>query len=665
MADDIGFNIYAVVGGLQSSLNDASNSIKQFSQQAKQQIETVGTAFEGLKGAAEFIGIGLGVSELISFGKESLEAADSLYILSQRTGIAASTLSALTIPLEQNGSSVQDFAGAIRFMNRNIEQGAEGNKKMIDIFDQLGLSITKLKALTPEEQFYAISTALGKVDDQGKLTNDTMAIFGRSGAGLIPIIKEANGNIEEMVKTTKDLGGALTDEEITKVHEYEDGWISLTNHLKIGIVEATLSLKEFFRTVGEGVSSSDLTDKALDGVQKKVQADKDAAIAAYSDKLAAGGFTGVQDNSKKVDKSAKGNNDDIQKDDGGKAAADAEKLQEQLDNLETQTALTLAREKFAGKKDLLDQEVAAGQISKTQEVAQLQTALDTEYQLEMTALTNQMNAWDKGTLEYQKALDARLILQQKYENDKAKLGAEGAKIQAEQEKSITSTIQRSFDTMLTGILQGTQTWQQAMARLFSNLAITAIEAAANMAVKWAVHEAMKTTATVVGVGERTTAQAAGTSTGLAMEAAAAVKSVSVSAAKAAASVYASVASIPYVGWLLAPPAAAAAFVAVEAFGGSISSASGGFDIPYGTNPMTQLHSQEMVLPANLANKVRNMTDGGGDSGTTVHIHLNAIDSQSGIDFLHSQGETIANVINQQLRMGNPALSSQSLSNGRY
>jgi len=48
---------------------------------------------------------------------------------------------------------------------------------------------------------------------------------------------------------------------------------------------------------------------------------------------------------------------------------------------------------------------------------------------------------------------------------------------------------------------------------------------------------------------------------------------------------------------------------------SIPAAANGFDVPAGTNPLTQLHSSEMVLPADLANNVRSMTSSGSANAT--------------------------------------------------
>ena len=263
-------------------------------------------------------------------------------------------------------------------------------------------------------------------------------------------------------------------------------------------------------------------------------------------------------------------------------------------------------------------------------------------------------------VQKQKLYDQLLILKAKHEQDIAKLDMQSAQLQQQQNKQITDTISKDFDTMLQGVLQGTQTWQQAMARMFDNLILSWIEAEAKLVVKWGVDEATKTAATVAGNAERTASTVGAQSTGLAAQAVGAQKSVGMSAGQAAASVYADVAAIPYVGWLLAPPAAAAAFVAVEAFGAGFS-ASGGFDVPSGTNPVTQLHQREMVLPADLADGVRGMVGNGGSSANAdnqnpIQINISAIDTQSGMDFIRSQGQTIATEIQRQMRNANPALS---------
>lgn len=85
--------------------------------------------------------------------------------------------------------------------------------------------------------------------------------------------------------------------------------------------------------------------------------------------------------------------------------------------------------------------------------------------------------------------------------------------------------------------------------------------------------------------------------------------------------FASTAAIPIVGPFAAPAAAAAAMAIAEGFALtasaaaalSVASASQGFDIPAGVNPLTQLHQKEMVLPAQHADTIRRLGREGGNS----------------------------------------------------
>lgn len=105
--------------------------------------------------------------------------------------------------------------------------------------------------------------------------------------------------------------------------------------------------------------------------------------------------------------------------------------------------------------------------------------------------------------------------------------------------------------------------------------------------------------------------------------------------------FASTAAIPLVGPIAAPGAAAAATAIAEGFATaattaaalSVASAAGGFDIPRGVNPLTQLHEEEMVLPAQHANTIRRLGEAsnqGGDRGAPVitYAPVIQIDSRS-------------------------------------
>lgn len=123
------------------------------------------------------------------------------------------------------------------------------------------------------------------------------------------------------------------------------------------------------------------------------------------------------------------------------------------------------------------------------------------------------------------------------------------------------------------------------------------------------------------------------------------------AKQAAGNAWASAAKIPYIGYLLAPPAAVAAFSGVMAY------AAQGYDVPGGVNPVTQLHQKEMVLPAPLAERVRSMSDSQvakSAKESTVNIHYSPTINHHDMDIskaLQSQGSDFLRWMQNQVRNG--------------
>lgn len=222
-----------------------------------------------------------------------------------------------------------------------------------------------------------------------------------------------------------------------------------------------------------------------------------------------------------------------------------------------------------------------------------------------------------------------------------------------------ANLDSAFSSSISGMILGTETWQKAVRRLSQTALSDLINLAEKSLVSWLETETDKTAATTAGVASRTAAETSGQSAGLAQMVLGALKAISASAAQAAANTYASVSAIPYVGWILAPPAAAAAFAAVLAFGGKMPSAAGGmWNVPSDT--LAMVHKQESILPAGIAQPMRDFFSSGGASGQggggdNYAITIQAIDTQSGAQFLMSNAGVIAQGLARELRNGNAAL----------
>ncbi len=105
-----------------------------------------------------------------------------------------------------------------------------------------------------------------------------------------------------------------------------------------------------------------------------------------------------------------------------------------------------------------------------------------------------------------------------------------------------------------------------------------------------------------------------------------VAEVTNAAGVAGAEAAAAMAGIPIVGPALAAAAMAETSALVLSSMLPLAAASGGFDIG-NFNPVTQLHAKEMVLPAYLAERIRNMTEMP-TQPTNVQVVISAVDSKS-------------------------------------
>lgn len=187
--------------------------------------------------------------------------------------------------------------------------------------------------------------------------------------------------------------------------------------------------------------------------------------------------------------------------------------------------------------------------------------------------------------------------------------------------------------------------EQTAARIVESMVDQVLE-------RWIGAEAKKLAAsiqTLFGIGTANTTQAAAdVATDKAKSAALVTDAVAVAGAQG-------VASFSGAPWPvdMGAPAFGASMAAVAAGFGSVASAAGGWDrVPVDDAPAL-LHRNEMVLPANLAERVRGMTDQGGAGGGVHHHHYNiqAWDSRSMRDTLRRNPHLLADAAMHAKRKG--------------
>lgn len=246
--------------------------------------------------------------------------------------------------------------------------------------------------------------------------------------------------------------------------------------------------------------------------------------------------------------------------------------------------------------------------------------------LDLQAADYEVALYKAGTVEYEQAVSRRAEIKRKYD---AQLSENSKALTVEQNKpqsNIFSGMQSSIEAGTNALLTRSQNAMQVLTNLYKSTgqAFTQ-ELITKPFAQWTAMWARKLAANLGFLSAENAQQAAAAVTGEGIAIGKATTEIGANAAAAGSGAAASQAGIPIVGPALALAAMAAIFAAVGGMKGKVKSASGGFDIPTGMNPMTQLHEEEVVLNKPLANGfrqiIKNMGEGQGGGGAPV-IHYN-------------------------------------------
>ena len=156
------------------------------------------------------LGITFSVGAVVNFAKGIFDAAGSLVVLSDQTGISIEGLQRLEAAGDDAGNSVKDMAGAVNQLQNRL---AEGDKSAVGALEELGIQLDNFKRLQPDQQFIRISDALRKIEDPAEQVRLAMDLFGKQGAVLLPTLKRGFDDLKDSVHgmsegTVRDLDTA-------------------------------------------------------------------------------------------------------------------------------------------------------------------------------------------------------------------------------------------------------------------------------------------------------------------------------------------------------------------------------------------------------------------------------------------------------------------------
>ena len=161
--------------------------------------------FKSLKGAVAGFGAVIAGSAIVgglgAMIKKSVDLGDALGKLSTRTGVAQDALIGMRNAAALSDVSNESLAKSLAKLNVNLVEAVEGNATLQSAFKRLGVDIKGAdgQVISTEQAMKRLADRFADMPDGVQKTAAAVAVFGRSGADLIPLL---NGGAEAMDKFT-------------------------------------------------------------------------------------------------------------------------------------------------------------------------------------------------------------------------------------------------------------------------------------------------------------------------------------------------------------------------------------------------------------------------------------------------------------------------------
>jgi lambda family phage tail tape measure protein len=183
----------------ENNIRRLGNSLQGLQGQAK----NAALGFNNLKGAVAGFGAAIAGSAIVAgLGaviKKSIDAGDELFNLQAKTGVAASALIGIGNAAKLADVDVGTLGKGITKLNVNLVKAAEGNEDLARKFQALGVDVKDAngQVVPADKALKQIADRFADMPDGAQKAAAAVALFGKAGADLIPLLNEGAASMEK------------------------------------------------------------------------------------------------------------------------------------------------------------------------------------------------------------------------------------------------------------------------------------------------------------------------------------------------------------------------------------------------------------------------------------------------------------------------------------
>jgi hypothetical protein len=235
--------------GLDRGLKSAQSSVASFAKQAGQAL-AAGFAF----------------NKIVQGFASAIEKGDQLQDIAEKFGVSASKLQLLGNAASVFGSGIEQVSAGLNKLSLAQQKALADDTGLAKTFKEVGISITDLKTMRPEDILLRISDSFASGANNGRQFIIVNELLGKAQTDLIKVLNQGSAAI---IKQGESIG-IFTDEEIANLSEASDAIKLFENNVTIGFGKVAALINPLigaFRLLAQEISSVGGAMKDLAGGQ--------------------------------------------------------------------------------------------------------------------------------------------------------------------------------------------------------------------------------------------------------------------------------------------------------------------------------------------------------------------------------------------------------------
>jgi hypothetical protein len=220
----IGFQLSANAQQMSAGINAGVVELQKLGYAAKKTASDVAVLRNIEIGRAFISAVQSVANTFTQFTSGAASAVDSTLKLSRSLGISYQELRQLQLAADLSGASSEQLAGAFTRAQLTIAKAGQGSKEAVADLRVLGLTVDDLAGKSVSQQFSELAAAITRIQDPAQRAAAAVAIFGKSGAQLLPVFQGLPESLKQAQGFLDQFKGGLAEVDAARIEQLNDSF---------------------------------------------------------------------------------------------------------------------------------------------------------------------------------------------------------------------------------------------------------------------------------------------------------------------------------------------------------------------------------------------------------------------------------------------------------